>query len=109
LNFVNAKPEAAKSNQFQIAVIHGYLSNAEQFAEENPFVDLIFLAHDQRKGIWRKNQTFLIGNGKDSEYITIVKVNRNRDWDISVEQQKINEDLPEDDQIVKIIEDYKSN
>jgi len=109
LNFVNAKPGTEKKNQFQIAVIHGYLSNAEQFAVENPAVDLVFLAHDQRMGTWKKNQATVVGNGKDSEYISIVKVDHGRDWNISIEQKKISEDLSEDDQIVKIVEDFKSN
>jgi 2',3'-cyclic-nucleotide 2'-phosphodiesterase (5'-nucleotidase family) len=108
-NFVDAKPESAKKTDFQIVVIHGYLSNAEQFAAENETVDLILLAHDQRKGIWNKNQATIIGNGKDSEYISIVEVSRDTEWNISVKQAKIHEELPEDDQIVKIIEDYKSN
>jgi 2',3'-cyclic-nucleotide 2'-phosphodiesterase (5'-nucleotidase family) len=106
-NFVEAKPQPAKSGEFQVAVVHGYLSNAQQFAEENPTVSLILLAHDQRKGIWEKNQATIIGNGKDSEYISVIKITRNPGWIITVDQPKINEDLPEDPQIVKIIEAYK--
>jgi 2',3'-cyclic-nucleotide 2'-phosphodiesterase (5'-nucleotidase family) len=108
-NFVDARPEPAKKNEFQVAVIHGYLSNAEQFAVENPTVNLILLAHDQRKGVWKKNQATIIGNGKDSEYISVVTISPESQWDISIEQNKIHEDLPEDDQIVKIIEEYKTN
>ncbi len=108
-NFVNAKPEPSGENEFQIAIIHGYLSNAEQFALENPSIDLILLAHDQRKGIWKKNQVIIIGNGKDSEYISIIKVNKRSQWNISVDQKKISEELPEDSQIVRIIEEFKSN
>ena len=107
--FVNAKPEPSGENEFHIAIIHGYLSNAEQFALENPSIDLILLAHDQRKGIWKKNQAIIIGNGKDSEYISIIKVNQGSQWNISVDQKKISEELPEDSQIVKIIDEYKSN
>lgn len=107
--FVNAKPETSGENEFHIAIIHGYLSNAEQFALENPSIDLILLAHDQRKGIWEKNQAIIIGNGKDSEYISIIKVNQGSQWNISVDQKKISEELPEDGQIVKIIDEYKSN
>jgi 2',3'-cyclic-nucleotide 2'-phosphodiesterase (5'-nucleotidase family) len=108
-NFVEAKPEPAEFKEFQIAVIHGYRSNAEQFAVENPSVRLILLGHDQRKGIWEKNQATIIGNGKDSEYISVIKLAPENNWNISVEQQKIHEDLPEDKQIVRIIESYKNN
>jgi len=108
-NFVNAKPEPSGENEFQIAIIHGYLSNAEQFALETPSIDLILLAHDQRKGIWKKNQAIIIGNGKDSEYISIIKVYKGSQWNISVDQKKISEELPEDSQIVRIIEEFKSN
>jgi len=108
-NFVSARPQPAKKNEFQVAVVHGYLSNAEQFADENPDVKLILLAHDQRQGTWEKNQAMIIGNGKDSEYISVIKVSSQNHWHISVEQNKIHEDLPEDKQIVKIIESFKSN
>jgi 2',3'-cyclic-nucleotide 2'-phosphodiesterase (5'-nucleotidase family) len=108
-HFVNAKPEPLNKNQFQIAVVHGYLSNAEQFAVENSTVTLILLAHDQRKGIWKKNQATIIGNGKDSEYISVVKMDSDDQWNFTAEQYKIHEDLPEDEQIVKIIADYKTN
>jgi 2',3'-cyclic-nucleotide 2'-phosphodiesterase (5'-nucleotidase family) len=108
-NFLECRTKPAKKNDFQIAVIHGYLSNAEQFASENTSVRLILLAHDQRKGIWQKDQATIIGNGKDSEYITIIKVNPGDHWDLSIDQLKIHEKLPEDEHIVKIIEEYKSN
>jgi 2',3'-cyclic-nucleotide 2'-phosphodiesterase (5'-nucleotidase family) len=109
VNFVNAKPKPQKENSLLIAVVHGYLSNAEQFAVENSSVSLILLAHDQRKGIWEKNQATIVGNGKDSEYVSVIRVNSLKEWKIDVEQIKIHEDLPEDEQIVKIIEDYKRN
>jgi hypothetical protein len=108
-NFVDARPQAAGENEFQIAIIHGYLSSAEQFALENPSVRLILLAHDQRQGTWEKNQSLIVGNGKDSEYISKIKISPQNQWKISVEQDKINEDLVEDDQIVRIIEEYKKN
>ncbi len=108
-NFVNAKPEPSGENEFHIAIIHGYLSYAEQFALENPSIDLILLAHDQRKGIWKKNHVIIIANGKDSEYISIIKVNQGSQWNLSVDQMKISEELPEDSQIAKIIDEYKSN
>jgi hypothetical protein len=106
---VDAKPEPVENNAYQIAVIHGYLSNAEQFAIENPSVRLILLGHDQRQGIWVKNQATIIGNGKDSEYLSVIKLTPGSKWNISVEQHKIHEDLPEDKQVVNIIDQYKKN
>ena len=108
INFVDAKPEPQENKDFQIAVIHGYLSNAEQFAVENSSVKLILLSHDQRQGIWEKNQATIIGNGKDSEYISVIKLTPGSTWKISVEQHKIHQDLPEDAQIVNVIEQYKN-
>ena len=107
LNFVNAKPEISDENEFQIAIIHGYLSNAEQFALENSYINLILLAHDQRKGIWDKNGIMIVGNGKDSEYISIIKVTYNDQWNLSVDQKKISEEIPEDEEIFNLISEYK--
>ena len=107
-NFVEAKPVRAKEKEFLVAVIHGYFSNAQQFAEENPMVTLILLAHDQRKGVWKNKQATIIGNGKDSEYISVIHVQKDPDWKISVEQPKIYEEIAEDQEIVKIIEEYKN-
>jgi 2',3'-cyclic-nucleotide 2'-phosphodiesterase (5'-nucleotidase family) len=107
-NFVSEKPRHAEKNLFQIAVIHGYLSNAEQFALENSSISLILLAHDQRKGVWDKNGVRIVGNGKDSEYISIIKVTNEGQWDISVDQMKISEEIPEDEQVLNLIQEYKS-
>jgi 2',3'-cyclic-nucleotide 2'-phosphodiesterase (5'-nucleotidase family) len=107
VNFIDAKPEESGKECFEIAIIHGYLSNAEQFALENSGIDLILLAHDQRKGIWKKNHALIVGNGKDSEYISIIEINKYEKWNINVVQKKIHEELPEDNQIVKIIDEYK--
>lgn len=109
VNFINAKPRPQKENSFRIAVVHGYLSNAEQFAVVNSSINLVLLAHDQRKGIWTKNQATIVGNGKDSEFISIIKIGSGIKWKISVEHLKIHEELPEDKNIVKIIENYKRN
>jgi len=108
-NFVNAKSNVSIANDFRIAIIHGYLSNAEQFILENTSIDLVLLAHDQRRGIWEKNNTMIIGNGKDAEYISIIKVTKGNQWDITIDQKKISEELPEDDNILKLINAYKAN
>jgi len=107
--FVREEPHQVEKNLFQIAVIHGYLSNAEQFAIEHSAINLILLAHDQRKGIWDKNGIMIVGNGKDSEYISIIKITKNNTWDISVDQKKISEEIPEDEEISNLISEYKNN
>lgn len=106
--FMGEKPHKAENNLFRIAVIHGYLSNAEQFAIENSNINLILLAHDQRKGIWDKNGVIIVGNGKDSEYISVIKVTNSDKWDLSVDQKKISEKIPEDKDIYNLIREYKS-
>jgi len=106
-NFVNEHSNKSKQNELKLAVIHGYLSNAEQVADEDTSIDLILLAHDQRRGIWKKNNTPIIGNGKDAEYISIIKVSRDDQWNINIDQKKINQEMPKDDQIISLIEEYK--
>jgi 2',3'-cyclic-nucleotide 2'-phosphodiesterase (5'-nucleotidase family) len=107
LNVEKTKPERATKNEFQIVILHSYFDTAEQFYVENNSIDLILLAHDQQRGVWNRNNSIIIGNGKDSEYISIIKIEKGSPWDITVKQQKISEDLPEDDQMTNLIKDYK--
>ena len=108
-NSLNTKPERSTENEFQIAIIHSSLATAEQFSFENKSIDLILLAHDQQRGVWNINKSIIIGNGKDSEYISIIKIEKGSPWDITVNQKKIKEEIPEDDQIINLVNEYKQN
>jgi len=107
-NVVNNKRERKTDDEFKIVIIHSYFNTAEQFYYENTSVDLILLAHDQQRGVWHKDKSIIIANGKDSEYISIIKIEKGSPWDITVNQQKISEELPEDGQISNLIDDIKN-
>lgn len=108
-NIADVKLERSTDSIFRIAIIHGKFDTAEQFASENSSLDLVLLAHDQQKGIWNTNRTMIIGNGKDSEYISIIQIKKGTPWEITVNQKKISEEISEDEQISKLIDEYKKN
>ena len=89
-----------------VVVIHGYLSDAQIFAQKFNDIDLILIAHDQHRGIWKTSETTIIGNGSDSEYISVIQADYDQQWKISVDQIKISERMPEDKDVLEIIENY---
>jgi len=100
-------PELDKAaGGLNIVVIHGYLSDARTIAKKYNDVDLILIAHEQNRGVWKANDATIIGNGKDSEYISIIKADYDQQWEIDVDQIKISEMIPEDKDVLKIIENY---
>ncbi len=89
-----------------VVVMHGYLGEAQQFARVNQSIDLILLAHDQLKGIWDENGPLIVGNGKDSEFLSIIEARFEKKWHFKVDQLRISETIPEDDHILKIIREF---
>ena len=106
-NIADVKLEGSTGTIFRIAIIHGQLDTAEQVTSENLSLDLVLLAHDQQRGVWNTNKTMIIGNGKDGEYISIIQIKKGSPWEITVNQKKISEEISEDDQISKLIDEYK--
>ncbi len=98
--------EVKSADDLNIVVIHGFLSDAQAFAQKFQTVDLILLSHDQSRGVWNTNGVTILGNGKDSEYISVVKAEYKRQWKFEVNQIKISESIPEDKDVLKIIEDF---
>jgi 2',3'-cyclic-nucleotide 2'-phosphodiesterase (5'-nucleotidase family) len=96
-------------NSLRIVVIHGTLAEARQFAEKNSDINIIFLAHEQEKGLWDQNGVMIVANGKDSEYISSVKIKHDSAWQAQVEYVKISEALPEAEDILDIIDQFKKN
>jgi 2',3'-cyclic-nucleotide 2'-phosphodiesterase (5'-nucleotidase family) len=89
-----------------VVVMHGYLGEAQQFARRNQSIDLVLLAHDQSKGIWDENGSLIVGNGKDSEFLSIIEARFDKKWHFKVDQVRISETIPEDDHILKIISQF---
>jgi 2',3'-cyclic-nucleotide 2'-phosphodiesterase (5'-nucleotidase family) len=89
-----------------VVVMHGYLGEAQQFARVNQSIDLVLLAHDQLKGIWDENGPLIVGNGKDSEFLSIIEARFEKKWHFRVDQVRINETVLEDDCILKIIKKF---
>jgi 2',3'-cyclic-nucleotide 2'-phosphodiesterase (5'-nucleotidase family) len=99
---------AARGRRFNILILHGYLSEAYRLANKYD-IDLILLAHDQNRGIWESNGTIITGNGKDSEYLSVIEVDYENDWELYINHIKISEAFSEDEQVLEIIEKFKNS
>jgi 2',3'-cyclic-nucleotide 2'-phosphodiesterase (5'-nucleotidase family) len=103
---VNNIIKPTKKDELNIVIYHGTSDSAQSFAAKNQSVDLILLGHDQRKGVWENNNCTIVGNGKDSEYISVIQIEKKSDWNFNVKQIEISEQIPEDKEILKIIERF---
>lgn len=97
------------NQSLNIVVYHGYLSEAKQFARQNMNIDILFIAHDEESGVWWEGDVCIVGNGKDSEAISVIEANYDNSWEINVEHKKISNDYPEAYDILEIIDEFKKN
>ena len=112
LNLIDPANYKIKQNSrqtLQIVVYHGYLDEARQFAQENKNINILFLAHDQERGIWKEGNVQIIANGKDSESISIVETKFDTSWKFEIIQQLISNDYPEAEDVLDIIDEFRSN
>jgi 2',3'-cyclic-nucleotide 2'-phosphodiesterase (5'-nucleotidase family) len=91
----------------RVIVFHGSRAEAEKFASGQTKVDLILMAHDQEKGLWKFNGVLLVGNGKDSEYVSVIEARYDAGWKIDVQQVSMSDAYPEPLEILDIIRAFK--
>ena len=90
-----------------IVVFHGPIQEAEKCAQEYKWIDLILLAHDQQLDPKQVFNTIIIGCGQDSEYITVIAVEKLNDrWHFDINQEPVGPSIPEDKSITQIINSY---
>ena len=95
-------------HDLNIVVFHGRYADAERIVKDNIWIDLILLAHDQFEGINKVSNTLIIGSGRNSEFITVIKGLREADtWKYDINKEKIKESIKEDENIVAIIQEYQ--
>jgi 2',3'-cyclic-nucleotide 2'-phosphodiesterase (5'-nucleotidase family) len=91
----------------RIMVLHGFAEEAQEIAQNFPWIDLILLAHSQERNLENSYGTSIISVGKGGEYVGVITVLAKQvQWEISVEFRKINEKIPVDPQIQTIIDEY---
>jgi len=105
----NFKIKQNPPHTLQIVVYHGYLDEARIFAKKNKNIGILFLAHDQESGIWTEGDVQIIGNGKDSESISIVKANFDTSWSFEIMKQLISNDYPEAEEVLEIIDEFQGD
>jgi 2',3'-cyclic-nucleotide 2'-phosphodiesterase (5'-nucleotidase family) len=95
-------------NACNIVVFHGPLEEAEKYAQEYQWIDLILLAHDQKVDSKQLPRTKIVGSGQDSEYINVIAVEQSNDyWNFDINQKPIKLTIPEDKKISQIIKSYQ--
>jgi len=97
------------NRSLNIVVYHGYLAEARQFAKENQAIDLLLIAHDEALGCWWEGNVCVVGNGKDSEHISIIEAKYDKSWKLDVEQKMILSEYPEAEDVLEIIHEFKEN
>jgi 2',3'-cyclic-nucleotide 2'-phosphodiesterase (5'-nucleotidase family) len=68
-----------KKGAIQIVVYHGEFNRAKDILQDNGWIDLILLGHEQYTGSLKLNHQLIIGGGKDSEGVTIIKITKKRE------------------------------
>ena len=98
----------SKLHDLNIVVFHGRYADAERIVKDNIWIDLILLAHDQFEEVNKVSNTLIIGSGRNSEFITVIKGLREADtWKYDINKEKIKESIKEDENIVAIIQEYQ--
>jgi 2',3'-cyclic-nucleotide 2'-phosphodiesterase (5'-nucleotidase family) len=96
-------------NGLNVVVFHGSLLEAEKAAEENEWIDLILLAHDQYDEVRNISNTFIIGCGRNSEFISIIAVSKESEgWLFNIKKEKVKTSIRENEKIATLIKDYES-
>ncbi len=91
---------------FNILVFHGDKRDAAKIAEKHPGIDLILLGHDHFKGVQQIGDAVIVGNGRDSEYFSLITVETFSPNKVQTRHIKVIPTIPEDKGIKKIIDAF---
>ena len=99
----------SSDRNFDILVLHGTKEEAQKIISKHPGFEVILLAHDQRRGTWNVEGTTIVGNGKDSEYISLIELKSGNKKKIEVRLIEINESISENTEIKYLIDKFNNH
>jgi len=103
----NLNNNSISKKDINILIFHGYLESAEKFLKDHPAFDPVLLSHDQRKDIWKINDTKIIGCGHDAESIAIIEINDKKSKEVNIEFKSMDKNIASDPEIMKLISRIK--
>ena len=93
-----------------ILIFNGYKTDAENFLKQHNNFDILLLSYDQQKGIWKHNNTSIIGGGHDAESIALVEIyNVDSKRNIDLKYVDMDESIKPSNQINQIFKNYNSD
>jgi sulfur-oxidizing protein SoxB len=103
----NLANEVTLSSELQILLFHGSWETAESLLENFPWMDVIILAHNQKKQFSLVNKTALAESGRVGEYVGFLRIRQNNNsWEFENEFIPVNDDVTLDPEAQQWVDEY---